>query len=91
MGSIKITIEDELLKKFREEAMRRFGYVKGSLSIAAREAISNWLKTGKKSREIEEFEKVLRKVSGIWTEETGYKYVRKIRKKWENRTKRLKI
>jgi len=90
MGSLKIVIEDDLLKKFREEAMRRFGYVKGSLSIAAREAISDWLKEGKKEKkDLEEFKKVLRKVAGIWTGEEGYKYVRKIRKEWEKRAKRI--
>jgi hypothetical protein len=93
MGSIKINIEDEILRKFREEAMKKFGYVRGSLSIAAREAISNWLKASEKrsAKEIEEFKEVLRKASGIWTEEEGYKYVRKIRKEWEKRAKRLGI
>ena len=50
--------------------MKRFGYMKGSLSIAAREAISDWVKESKKERRnVEEFKKVLKKVAGIWTEE----------------------
>ncbi len=44
MGSLKVVIEDELLEEFRKKAMERFGCTKGSLSIAAREAIKNWLK-----------------------------------------------
>jgi len=62
MGSLKIVIEDDLLKKFREEAMRKFGYVKGSLSIAAREAISDWLKESKREKkDLEEFKKFLQR------------------------------
>ena len=92
MGNIKISLEDEILKKFREEAMKKFGYMKGSLSVAAREAILSWLKSVKKStKEIEEFKESLKKVAGIWTGEEGYKYIRKIRKEWEKRSKRLGI
>jgi len=93
MGSLKVNLEDEILKKFREEAMKKFGYMKGSLSMAAREAVSNWLKTSEKKseKEVEEFKEVLKKAAGIWTGEEGYKYIRRIRKEWEKRAKRLKI
>ncbi|MEM5812051.1 MAG: hypothetical protein QXG91_04940 [Candidatus Aenigmatarchaeota archaeon] len=91
MGTIKVSIEDELLRKFREEAMKRFGYTKGSLSIAAREAISKWLETKKSEKEIEKFKKILKKASGVWNKESGYKYIRKLRTEDEKRAKRLGI
>ncbi|MFQ5951226.1 MAG: hypothetical protein ACE5KH_03980 [Candidatus Geothermarchaeales archaeon] len=43
MGSIRFQISDELESRFRERAMRRFGYGRGSLSRAAEEAILRWL------------------------------------------------
>lgn len=91
MGDIKVSIEDELLRKFREEAMKRFGYTKGSLSIAAREAISKWLEAEKSKEEVEEFKEIIRRAAGIWKGEEGYKYVRKLRKESEKRLKRLGI
>ncbi|HDJ96789.1 MAG TPA: phosphatase PAP2 family protein [Candidatus Aenigmarchaeota archaeon] len=93
MGTLKVTIEDELLKEFKEKAMKRFGYVRGSLSIAVREAISNWLKVKKRRSEdeIKRFREILKKVSGVWTGESGYKYIRKIRKEWEKRAERFGI
>ncbi|KYH36243.1 MAG: hypothetical protein AYL29_014810 [Candidatus Bathyarchaeota archaeon B24] len=43
MGSIKIYISDDVERKFREVAMKLYGYRKGSLSIASEKAISAWL------------------------------------------------
>lgn len=43
MAGIRFQITDELEKKFREAAMKRFGYGKGALSLAAEEALSRWL------------------------------------------------
>lgn len=43
MGGIKVYISDELERKFREAAMRLYGYGRGSLSIACENAISLWL------------------------------------------------
>ena len=39
---IRAKIDDELEQKFRELAMKRFGYSKGSLSRAVVEAIQKW-------------------------------------------------
>jgi len=91
MGSLKIVIEDELLKKFRKEAMKRFGYTKGALSIAGREAIKNWLAMDSedKKRKYREFIKAMEKAAGCWAGKDGYSYVRKIRKESEKRLKRL--
>jgi hypothetical protein len=46
MGSLKIYIPDELEQAFRKQAMERFGYGKGSISKAAREAIVLWMEPG---------------------------------------------
>ena len=43
MGTIKVRIPDELERRFREAAMRLYGFRKGSLSVAAEKAISAWL------------------------------------------------
>jgi len=42
-------------------------------------------------REILEFEKAMNATRGIWKGESGYKYVRKLRKESEKRLKRLGI
>jgi hypothetical protein len=92
MGVIKISIEEELLKKFREEALKKFGYTKGALSIAAREAFKKWLEFDtNKEKKVEEFSKALEEVAGIWKGEKGYEYIRKIRKDSEKRLKRIGI
>lgn len=43
MGGLKVYIPDELERRFREAAMRLFGYGRGSLSIAAERAFELWL------------------------------------------------
>ena len=43
MGWIKFTLSDETEMAFRKKAMERFGYSKGSLSLAAEEAVKQWL------------------------------------------------
>ncbi|MBS7626749.1 hypothetical protein KEJ51_06920 [Candidatus Bathyarchaeota archaeon] len=43
MAGLRIKISDGLERLFREMAMKRFGYGKGSLSRAAEEAIQNWV------------------------------------------------
>lgn len=43
MAGIRLHVNEELEKKFREVAMRRFGYGKSSLTRAAEEAIQKWL------------------------------------------------
>jgi len=89
---MKVSIEEELLKKFREEAFKKFGYTKGALSIAAREALKKWLEFDtKKEKKIEEFSKAIEEVAGIWKGGKGYEYVRKIRRDSEKRLKRIGI
>lgn len=43
MSNIRIYMPEDMLAKFRKAAMSRFGYGKGSLSLAAEAAISRWL------------------------------------------------
>jgi hypothetical protein len=43
MGGIKVYISDDVERKFREAAMRLYGYGRGSLSTASEKAILAWL------------------------------------------------
>lgn len=43
LGAIKVHISDEVERKFRETAMKVYGYRKGSLSIASEKAFSQWI------------------------------------------------
>ena len=40
---LKVDLEKELEYKFREAAMKKFGYSKGSIQKASREALSSWV------------------------------------------------
>ncbi|MFQ6086181.1 MAG: hypothetical protein ACE5OY_07995 [Candidatus Bathyarchaeia archaeon] len=43
MGGLRVQVRDDIERRFREAAMRRFGYMKGALSKAAEEALLRWL------------------------------------------------
>lgn len=43
MAGIRVQLPEELERKFREVAMRRFGYGKGALSKAAVDAFRRWI------------------------------------------------
>jgi hypothetical protein len=45
--SLRVQIDPKLENKFREAAMKKFGYAKGALSKAAEEAILNWVSSEK--------------------------------------------
>ena len=40
---LKVELEEELEHKFREAAMRKYGYAKGSIQKATKEALSSWV------------------------------------------------
>jgi hypothetical protein len=40
---LKFELEEELEQRFRETAMRKYGYAKGSLQKASKEALSEWI------------------------------------------------
>lgn len=42
--SLRLEIDEGLEKKFRELAMREFGYGKGSIRKASESAIASWIK-----------------------------------------------
>ncbi len=43
MGEIRAVINQESEAKFRQLAMKKFGYGKGSISKALTEALENWI------------------------------------------------
>ena len=42
MGEVKVRLSDDAEAAFRKKAMEKFGYGKGSLSLAAEEAFREW-------------------------------------------------
>ena len=40
---LKVELDKELESRFREAAMKKYGYRKGSLQKATKEALSNWV------------------------------------------------
>jgi len=44
MGEVRGSVPGEVEKKFRELAMKKFGYGKGSLSKALEEALRHWIR-----------------------------------------------
>ncbi|MBI2542993.1 MAG: hypothetical protein HYW24_02300 [Candidatus Aenigmarchaeota archaeon] len=42
MAILKVNISSELEKRFRETAMKKYGYVRGALSLAAQKALEHW-------------------------------------------------
>lgn len=47
---IRVKLDERLERKFRELAMRKFGFGKGALSRAAEEAILLWMATVEKGK-----------------------------------------
>ena len=44
MGRINFTISDKLERSLKEKANTKFDYKKGSVSLALKEAIEEWIK-----------------------------------------------
>ena len=71
--SLKVDLNKELEKKFRELAMKQFGYSKGSIKKAAHVAIETWTKKGAKEMKkeidgrkfVEEFVSVPKKLKKV--------------------------
>ncbi len=51
MGEIKIVMPDDLEMAFRKAAMKRFGFRKGAMSEAAKEAIELWSENDEEGHE----------------------------------------
>lgn len=48
--TLRVQISKNLEQKFRELAMKKFGYTKGALSKAAEEALTQWTLTQEKEK-----------------------------------------
>jgi len=68
---LKFEFEDELENKFREAAMRKYGYAKGSLQKASKEALSSWIK--QQSSKVPEVDDPFKLVEGILSHLKGKK------------------
>jgi len=53
MAGLRLQVRDELERRFRETAMKRFGYGKGALTRAAEQAFERWLSTAKEGVQFE--------------------------------------
>lgn len=49
MAGLRLQVRSDLEKRFREAAMRRFGFGKGALTRAAEQAFERWLSTSKEN------------------------------------------
>lgn len=58
MAVLKVNISSELEKKFREIAMKKYGYTRGALSTAAQKALANWTV---KTEKVEKAKEVVRR------------------------------
>src|SRR3989344_6681186 len=54
MGELKVKLTEQTENAFREAAMHQFGHHKGSLSLAAEQALENW---SKKHKELDKFKR----------------------------------
>jgi len=52
MPSIKVQVSEETERRFRETAMKRFGYEKGALSLAAERALSEWVRRERETEKL---------------------------------------
>ena len=53
MGIIKANIDEDLRRKLWEKAFKKFGYSKGAISMAIKEAVQRWVQEDEKSDEAE--------------------------------------
>lgn len=60
---LKMGFEKEFEDKFREEAMKKFGYKKGALQMAGKKALSSWIK--KEERRLPRVEDPVSLIDGI--------------------------
>ncbi len=68
--SLRLELDEELEKKFRELAMRKFGYSKGSLLKASEVAVSRWISEEEK-KPIKKVKDPIKLIEGILSEYKG--------------------
>ena len=49
LAGLRLQLRSDLEKRFRESAMRRFGFGKGALTRAAEQAFERWLSSAKEN------------------------------------------
>ncbi len=49
MAGLRLQVREDLEKRFRETAMKRFGFGRGALTRAAEQAFERWLSTAKEN------------------------------------------
>lgn len=52
--SLRLELDEDLEQKFREAAMRRYGYSKGSLLKASTVAVSQWVRQNETKRKVDD-------------------------------------
>ncbi len=70
--SLRLELDEELEKKFREAAMREFGYGKGSLRKASEMAIAQWVRE-RKERPLKKVDDPIKLIEGILSNYKGKK------------------
>lgn len=68
--SLRLELDEGLERKFRETAMREFGYEKGSLKKASEIAISKWVNERSK-RPAKEVDNPIKLIKGVLSEYRG--------------------
>jgi len=53
MAGLRLQVRDDLERRFREMAMKRFGFEKGALTRAAEQAFERWLSSAKEDVQFE--------------------------------------
>lgn len=61
--TIKVEFEGEFENKFRELAMKKYGFSKGSIKKASKEAIKNWIKV--EDRQLPKSKDSIKAIRGI--------------------------
>ncbi|MBI5253159.1 MAG: hypothetical protein HY930_01995 [Euryarchaeota archaeon] len=65
MSGIRVQLSKRVEKKFRETAMKRFGYGKGALSKAAEEAFQKWLASPREKEEAKFKDDPVKAIEGL--------------------------
>lgn len=74
MGELKLKISDEIEKKFREYAFKKYGYKKGALSVAVEKALMEVMK----KPEVKVSRNLFLKSAGSWKDIDAKSLIKKI-------------
>ncbi len=69
--SLRLELDEELERKFREMAMKEFGYRKGSITKATEVAITNWVKIKESKKPIKKVSDPLKLIEGCMSKYKG--------------------